>query len=90
MQNVIGLISAGDEHTDEVLAGLENDTKIVEDILIYDEDLPTHVKRVREVIGRCASNGITLNRKKFIFAVPEFSIIVVLWSLSMDTVFAVV
>ena len=54
MQNVIGLISAGHEHnrrTDEVLAGLENVTKIVEDILIYDEDLPTHVKRVREVIS---------------------------------------
>ena len=65
----MGLISAGDEHnrrTDEVLAGLENVTKIVEDILVYDEDLPTHVKRVREVIGRCASNGVTINRKVYI------------------------
>ena len=31
------------------------------------------MNRVRQVFGRCAEHGITLNRKKFVFAVPEVS-----------------
>src|SRR3989442_1591458 len=70
----MGLISAGDEHNrrgDEALIGIDNVEKIVEDILVYDSDLDSHIKRVQEVIKRCEKNGITLNAKKFKFAQPE-------------------
>ncbi len=66
-RNVMGLISAGDEHNmrgDIAIQGIDNVKKIVEDILIYDTDLDTHIKRVREVLDRCEQYGITLSRKK--------------------------
>jgi hypothetical protein len=51
-RNAMGLINAGDEHNrrgDEALIGLKNVKKIVEDILIYDEDYNTHLKRVKRL-----------------------------------------
>ena len=50
---------------------MENVQKVVEDVLIYDMDLSTHGKRVKDVIQRCADHGITLNRDKFVFAKPQ-------------------
>ncbi|ODN00004.1 Transposon Tf2-6 polyprotein [Orchesella cincta] len=73
-RNVMGLISAGDEHNrrgDEAIKGISNVEKIVEDILIYDDDLETHTKRVMEVIQRCLDHGMTLNAKKFKFGKPD-------------------
>lgn len=66
-RNVMGLISAGDE----ALLGLANVEKIVEDTIIFDKDLTTHEKRVREVIQRFQDHGVTLNAKKFVFAQSE-------------------
>lgn len=66
-RNAMGLINAGDEHNrrgDDAIAGIPNVKKIVEDILIYDEDFTTHIKRVREVVTRCQEFGITLSRRK--------------------------
>ncbi len=54
-RNVMGLISAGDEHNlrgDRALAGMENVKKIMEDIVIYDRARETHLARVREVLER--------------------------------------
>lgn len=45
--------------------------KVVEDILIFDHDYDTHVKRVKQVLQRCQEYGITLNKKKVIFAEPK-------------------
>ena len=75
-RNVMGLISAGDEHNrrgDEALAGLDNVQKVVEDVIIYDTDLDTHayVHRVHKVIRRCSGNGITLRPGKFVFGAPS-------------------
>ncbi|CAL8135979.1 unnamed protein product [Orchesella dallaii] len=73
-RNVMGLISAGDEHNrrgDDAIRGISNVEKVVEDILIYDEDLKTHTSRVTEVIQRCINHGMTLNAKKFQFARHE-------------------
>lgn len=74
-RNVMGLISAGDEHNrrgDEALVGLDNVIKVVEDILIFDrEPGPTHRKRVEDVLQRCANAGITLGKKKFIYSQPS-------------------
>ena len=73
-RNVMGLISAGDEHNrrgDEALTGIKNMQKVVEDIIIFNDDLPSHIESVRQVLQRCAEHGITLNKKKFVFGVPE-------------------
>ena len=70
----MGLISAGGEHNrrgDEALAGVQGVQKVVEDIIIFSGDLPTHIDTVRQVLRRCADHGITLNKKKFIFPTPE-------------------
>ena len=75
-RNVMGLISAGDEHNrrgDEALAGLGNVQKVVENVIIYDTDLDTHLHRVCEVIRRCFELGITLHPGKFVFGAPSAS-----------------
>jgi hypothetical protein len=66
-RNAMGLINAGDEHNvrgDKAIEGIPNVRKIVEDIVIYDEDYDTHINRVKEVLKRCEEFGITLSRKK--------------------------
>ena len=73
-RNVMGLISAGDEHNrrgDEALNSIKNVVKVVEDVLIFDNDFDAHVERVRQVLLRCNEVGITLHPKKFVFAEPE-------------------
>ena len=75
-RNVMGQISAGDEHNrrgDEALAGLGKVQKVVEDVLIYDTDLEAHVGCVREVIRQCSEHGITLHPGKFVFGMPPVS-----------------
>ena len=75
-RNVMGLISAGDEHnrrSDDAFAGMENVVKVVEDVLIFDADFNTHVERVKSAIRRCSEHGITIHPKKFIFAQPSVS-----------------
>ena len=62
----MGLISAGDE----ALKGIENVVKVVEDVLIFDNDFDAHVERVRQVLLRCNEAGMTLHPKKFVFAEP--------------------
>ena len=49
----MGLISPEDEHNcrgNEILHGIGNMVKVVEDILIFDADLDTHIRRVRQVV----------------------------------------
>ena len=58
---------------DEALAGFDNIQKRVEDVIIYDTDLDTHVHRVREVFRRCSEHGITLHPGKFVFGAPSAS-----------------
>ena len=63
----MGLISAGDEHNrrgNEVLAGVDNVRKVVEVVLFYNADWATHVQRVRDVLRRCAENGIMIHITK--------------------------
>ena len=45
--------------------------KVVEDVLIFDNDFDAHVERVRQVLLRCNEAGITLQLQKFVFAEPE-------------------
>ena len=42
-------------------------------MIFYDVDLDQHVQRVRDVVCHCAEHGITLNKRKFVFAANEVS-----------------
>ena len=69
-RNVMGLISAGDEHNrrgDDALAGVDNVVKVVEDVLVFNADLDSHIAGVQEVFHCCSHAGITLHPKKFVF-----------------------
>ena len=70
----MGLSSAGDEHNrrgDEALSDMSNFQKVVEDVIIYNRDIKSHVNSVREALQRCADAGITLDKEKFFFAKQE-------------------
>ena len=42
--------------------------KLIDDILTYHEDFPSHVQGIFDLLGRCRQAKITLNAKKFKFA----------------------
>lgn len=50
---------------------MSNCVKVVDDILLFDEDYTTHLQRVYNVLTRCRKHGITLNRDKFVIASPQ-------------------
>lgn len=56
---------------DKALQGMSNCVKVIDDILLYDEDYTTHLQRVYNVLTRCRKHGITLNRDKFVIASPQ-------------------
>ena len=63
----MGLNASSDEfclRTDQALKGIPGMVKLVDDILIFAEDEDTLYRRVREVLQRCRSHGITISRKK--------------------------
>ena len=70
----MGLVSSGDEFSrrvDEALAGLENMSKVMDDLLLHDATYEEHIKRVLQLLLRCRKHRITLNADKFVFAEPE-------------------
>eukprot|EP00094_Tigriopus_californicus_P014233 TCALIF_13786-PA protein Name:"Similar to Tf2-9 Transposon Tf2-9 polyprotein (Schizosaccharomyces pombe (strain 972 / ATCC 24843))" AED:0.54 eAED:0.54 QI:0/0/0/0.25/1/1/4/0/291 len=55
-----------------LLTALRQELEVVEDILIFDQQPGrTHMERVRDVLQRCSRAGITLGKKKFIYAKPS-------------------
>ena len=63
----MGLCSTGDEYCrrgDQALQGLKNVQKVVDDSILFDEDLDEHLKNVRKYLEMCRESGITLNKKK--------------------------
>ena len=56
---------------DEALASIPRMRKIVDDCLVYDDHMSSHVQHVRDILRRCEEKGISLKREKFIFAKPE-------------------
>ncbi len=68
-------ISSISEHynrrMDEAFQGLTSIRKIVDDVIVYDENKPRHVQHVREILRRCENKGISLNRDKFQFCQTE-------------------
>ena len=70
----MGLVSSGDEYNrrgDEALQDAKNTVKVVDDILIFDEDYQSHLNNVWDMLEKCRENGITLNPQKFEFAREE-------------------
>lgn len=70
----MGFSATGDAYChrgDVALQGLQNCVKVVDDILLFDDDLPTHLKRIHQMLSRCREHGITLNKDKFVVAEPQ-------------------
>jgi len=60
---------------DMALQGITNCVKVVDDILLFDEDFPTHLRRIHQMLTRCREYGITLNRDKFVVAAPSVNFV---------------
>ena len=70
----MGLASTGDAYCrrgDEAIRGLQNTEKVVDDTIIYDDHIDSHIKNVRNFLDRCRKHKITLNRDKFKFCQSE-------------------
>lgn len=70
----MGFAATGDAFClrgDMALQGITNCAKVVDDILLFDEDFQTHIQRIHQMLTRCREHGITLNRDKFIVAAPS-------------------
>ncbi|KAK8373386.1 hypothetical protein O3P69_018338 [Scylla paramamosain] len=70
----MGFVATGDEFCrrgDAALDGVQQCAKVVDDILLWDEDYETHIRRVYEVLVRCRTHDITINAEKFVLAAPD-------------------
>ena len=61
---------------DEALNGLSGFRRIVDDIVIYDNDVIQHESHVRKFLQRCSDHKITLNTSKFKYAKPEVQLFI--------------
>ncbi len=68
-------ISSISEHYDrrmyEAFQGLHDFRRVVDDVVVYDEDLTTHITHVRQFLQRCEDCGISLGKDKFQFCRTE-------------------
>ena len=74
LRSPMGLSSTGDEYCrrgDIAIAGLSNVEKVMDDVIVFDDNFDQHVDRVRALLLRCREHGITLNPDKFKFAEKE-------------------
>lgn len=53
---------------DKALQGVMNSVKVADNILLYDEDYLTHLRRLDNILSKCKTHGITLNADTFILA----------------------
>ena len=56
---------------DEALAGMKDYRKIVDNVVVFDQDEQAHVEHVRHLSQRCKEKNISLNREKFRFCQTE-------------------
>ena len=72
----MGFVATGDEfcrHGDVVLNGVQQCAKVVDDILLWDEDYRAHLQCVYEVLVRCHAHSIIINSEKLMLAVSKVS-----------------
>ena len=70
----IGLSSTGDKYKlfmHAAFDGIKKTKKLIDDILKYDDTFKVHVEKIRELLERCRSHGISISKKKFIFSKPR-------------------
>ena len=68
------LSSTGDKYNrlmDATLDGLDNQKKVVDDILLYGKDFKEHVAQVKKLLQRFRDHGVSVSKSKFNFANPE-------------------
>ena len=74
LRSPLGLSSTGDEYCrrdDLAIAGLSNVEKVMDDVIVHDENFEQHFESVRSMLLRCREHGITLHPNKFKFAENE-------------------
>ena len=67
----MGLSATGDEYcrrVAEITDKLPNTERVMDDTIIHDKDLESHVERVRKYLRECRKHKVTLNKNKFDFA----------------------
>ncbi|XP_076036799.1 uncharacterized protein LOC143022463 [Oratosquilla oratoria] len=72
----MGFAATGDAFClrgDLALQGVMHCVKVVDDLLLFDEDYLSHLRRVDDVLARCRKHGITLNADKFVLAADTVS-----------------
>ena len=70
----MGYIGSSDSfcrNGDKIIENVDNCGKVVDDILVWDHDYQAHIDRVFKILCKCSDNNSTMNKEKFIFAVPE-------------------
>ena len=70
----MGLSSTGDEYCrrgDIAIAGLSNVEKVMDGVIVFDDNFDQQVDRVRALLLRYREHGITMNPDKFKFAEKE-------------------
>lgn len=73
-----GHISSGDAYTrryDDIIADVPRKKKVVDDVLLYDDNIETAFYHVFDYLVLCYKNGITINPKKFKFAKQEIDFV---------------
>ncbi|XP_037800629.1 uncharacterized protein LOC119595591 [Penaeus monodon] len=71
----MGFAATGDEYChrgDIALDGVQQYVKVVDDVLLWDENYASHLQHV-QVLLRCCAHGITMNADKFVFTAPKVS-----------------
>ena len=66
-----GISSISDHYNrrmDEAFIGFLGFRRVIDDVVIYDQNKADHVSQVRKFLQRCAEKNITLNRSKWKFA----------------------
>ena len=74
LRGPMGFAATGDSFCrqgDLALQGVLQCVKVVDDILLYDEDYMAHLCRTNLILARCRAHGITLNAEKFVLAAPK-------------------
>ena len=69
-----GVTHAGDDcsrRVSDIFDNLPNSRRIIEDVLIFSENYEEHLELVRTLFERAAEHGVSLNKKKLVFAVPS-------------------
>lgn len=67
-------VAAADEFCcrgDVALEGVQQCANVINDVLLWDEDYETLLRRVGEVLVRCRAHGITINAEKIRVGGPK-------------------